>query len=262
MTLHARVLQCILEEPGTSKQRLCRRFDLNRYRLRRVFQKIDEGLSGRSLVQDDLNGVWIVAMDPEKCAGTIWLGGDEGGYVQCSGPREFADGRCYDHSGWENPEMIAFERRLRWVAGPCEASARVLAQLTMTVLEDLAETLSAVNPVTFRQLQEKKRLAGMLRSAMAFVRWKQRARPSASGSWIPPEFAERLRRSSGNTFEFAVKQHFLVLEVTSDAGRDEVVKAWRKLARRYHPDAEGGDEERMKLINLAKDRIFLIRGWD
>jgi len=255
-------LQTILAEPGTSKQRLCRRFDLNPYRLRRVFQKIDQGLSGHNLVQDDLHGVWIVAMDPEKCAGAIWVGTDEGGYVQCCGPREFADGRCYVHSTWENPEMIAFERRLRWVAGPCEASARVLTQLTMTVLEELAETLSAVKPITLQQLHEKKRLDGMLRSAMAFIRWKNRARPSASESWIPPEFAERLRRSSGNTFEFAMKQHFLVLEVSSDAGRDEVVKAWRKLARRYHPDAEGGDEERMKRINLAKERIFRIRGWD
>ena len=261
MPLHEQVLQAIVDGPGTSKQQLCHRFDLNNYRLRRVFNKIDEELSGSALVHDNAHGVWIVEMDPEKCAGTIWVGADDGGSVQCPRPQEFGDGRCYRHSGWENPEMIAFERRLQWVAGPCEATAWTLAQLTMAVLEELAETLAEVHPVTLKQVQQKQRFVQMFRSAIAFVRWKNRTAPRMSGSWIPPEFAERLRRSSGNSFAFALKQHFAALEVSSNATREEVVKAWRRLARRYHPDAEGGDEEKMKLINLAKDRIFRIKGW-
>ena len=79
---------------------------------------------------------------------------------------------------------------------------------------------------------------------------------------IPPEFFERHRRSSGNTFDYALKKHFLVLEVASDATRQQVLNAWRRLARRHHPDAAGGDEERMKAINLAKERIFRIKRWD
>ena len=38
--------------------------------------------------------------------------------------------------------------------------------------------------------------------------------------------------------------------------------AWKRLAKRCHPDREGGDEEKMKAVNLAKERIFRLRRWD
>ena len=79
---------------------------------------------------------------------------------------------------------------------------------------------------------------------------------------IPPEFEERHRRSSINTYEYSLKKYFILLEVSESASRDDVLKAWRKMARRYHPDAEGGDEEMMKHVNLAKERIFRLRRWD
>ncbi|MCL1964282.1 MAG: DnaJ domain-containing protein [Firmicutes bacterium] len=36
--------------------------------------------------------------------------------------------------------------------------------------------------------------------------------------------------------------HYSVLGVKRDAGAEEIKKAFRKLAKRYHPDATGGDE--------------------
>jgi molecular chaperone DnaJ len=46
------------------------------------------------------------------------------------------------------------------------------------------------------------------------------------------------------------------LDVKKDASEDEIKKAYRKLARKYHPDANGGDkdaEERFKEVQQAYD---------
>lgn len=44
---------------------------------------------------------------------------------------------------------------------------------------------------------------------------------------------------------------YAVLGVKSKATDKEITKAYRKLARKYHPDASGGDEERFKKISAA-----------
>jgi DnaJ-class molecular chaperone len=48
---------------------------------------------------------------------------------------------------------------------------------------------------------------------------------------------------------------YLTLGVSEDATKDETIKAFRDLARRYHPDKSAGgssaDEEQMKEINGA-----------
>lgn len=79
---------------------------------------------------------------------------------------------------------------------------------------------------------------------------------------IPPEFFDRNRTASSRPMEFSFKRYFIVLEVSPKATKEEVLRAWRKLARQHHPDVEGGDEEKMKEVNDAKDRIFRIRRWD
>jgi DnaJ-domain-containing protein 1 len=264
MDIHEQVLDAILSEPGTSKSDLSSRFDLNDYRLKRILRHINKGLSESTILNDDRNGVWLVRVDPEKCGGMVWHGARLGGYLQCSRVPELPDGCCYRHSDWENPEMIAFERRLRHATGPCEPTARHLTHLSLTEIEDLARGLKEIVAMTLKELQRRKRFLAILGSAASFLRWKaMMAERHDRESWIPPEFAERHRRSSGNSFEFTLKKHFVVLEVPPDSSREDVLKAWRRLARRYHPDVQiGGDEEMMKIINLAKERIFRMRGWD
>ena len=52
----------------------------------------------------------------------------------------------------------------------------------------------------------------------------------------------------------ANKDYYKTLGVSRDASEDEIKKAFRKLARKYHPDVTGGDkeaEEKFKRINEA-----------
>ena len=52
---------------------------------------------------------------------------------------------------------------------------------------------------------------------------------------------------------------YRVLEIPATATDEEIKKAYRKLAKRYHPDANPGDktaEQKMKDINVAYDRLM------
>lgn len=56
--------------------------------------------------------------------------------------------------------------------------------------------------------------------------------------------------------EWFEKDYYAALGVSSDASADEIAKAYRKLAKRYHPDANKGDataEERFKEVSAAYD---------
>lgn len=46
------------------------------------------------------------------------------------------------------------------------------------------------------------------------------------------------------------RDYYEVLEVPKNASKDEIKKAFRKLAHKYHPD-RGGDEEKFKELNAA-----------
>ncbi|MQS08168.1 DnaJ domain-containing protein, partial [Streptomyces alkaliphilus] len=59
-----------------------------------------------------------------------------------------------------------------------------------------------------------------------------------------------------STKDFIEKDYYKVLGVPKDATEAEVKKAYRKLAREYHPDANTGDakaEERFKDVSEAYD---------
>jgi hypothetical protein len=261
MSMSAAILEIIRTSPGTSKESLRRQFDLSPYRLNRVLRGIQRELSGTVLAHNEEHGVWIVAFDTARCAGMEWMGAGTG-YAQCTLDPEFTDGCCWGHSGCTSLEMTAFERRLCHLAGPADPSAYTIGQLSLLVVEELCESLARISPVTRGEEEKKRTLHGIMQAALAFVKRKEAMRQSRRENWIPPELRDRHRRSSGNLFEFSLKKHFVVLEVLPSATREEVIKAWRKLSRRFHPDAAGGDEERMKLVNIAKDRIFRIKGWD
>jgi molecular chaperone DnaJ len=59
-----------------------------------------------------------------------------------------------------------------------------------------------------------------------------------------------------STKDFLEKDYYKTLGVPKDADADAVKKAYRKLARQFHPDANRGDtaaEERFKEISEAYD---------
>src|SRR6185295_17495517 len=59
-----------------------------------------------------------------------------------------------------------------------------------------------------------------------------------------------------STKDFIEKDYYKVLGVPKDATEAEIKKAYRKLAREFHPDANKGDtkaEERFKEISEAND---------
>jgi molecular chaperone DnaJ len=47
------------------------------------------------------------------------------------------------------------------------------------------------------------------------------------------------------------RDYYEVLGVSKDASADELKKAFRKAAVKYHPDKEGGDEAKFKEVNEA-----------
>ena len=47
------------------------------------------------------------------------------------------------------------------------------------------------------------------------------------------------------------RDYYEVLGVSKSASEDEIKKAFRKAAVKYHPDKEGGDEEKFKEVNEA-----------
>ena len=55
--------------------------------------------------------------------------------------------------------------------------------------------------------------------------------------------------------EWFEKDYYATLGVSSSASAKEITKAYRKLAREHHPDAEGGSEEKFKEISSAYDVI-------
>lgn len=53
-----------------------------------------------------------------------------------------------------------------------------------------------------------------------------------------------------------MKNYYEILGVDKNASKNEIKKAFRKLAHKYHPDKKGGDEKKFKEINEAYQVLF------
>ena len=47
------------------------------------------------------------------------------------------------------------------------------------------------------------------------------------------------------------KDYYKILGINKNASKDEIKRAYRELAQKYHPDKKGGDEKKFKEINEA-----------
>ncbi|MCK5027024.1 MAG: DnaJ domain-containing protein, partial [Candidatus Pacebacteria bacterium] len=47
------------------------------------------------------------------------------------------------------------------------------------------------------------------------------------------------------------KDYYSVLGIEKRSSKDDIKKAFRKLAHKYHPDKKGGDEAKFKEVNEA-----------
>jgi DnaJ domain len=260
--MRQKIMEIIEEQPGLRKDALLSKLEISSYKLNRALKLISQDLVGRRLVHKGKHGVWIVDLSPELCSGLTWRGKANGGYAQCSCAPRFPDGRCYHHSQWENLDLVAFCRKLAYLTGPRDPNAHIVSQLSLTAIDELVAQLERVVPRTRSHREEKKKLGGIIAAGRAHALWKDMMRRRRQDDWIPPEYRQRHTASSINPFEYSLKKNFATLGVAADASKDEVLKAWRSLARKYHPDTRGGSEEKMKEVNLAKERIFRIRRWD
>ena len=47
------------------------------------------------------------------------------------------------------------------------------------------------------------------------------------------------------------KDYYKILEIDKNASQEDIKKSFRKLAHKYHPDKNGGDDNKFKEVNEA-----------
>jgi molecular chaperone DnaJ len=55
-----------------------------------------------------------------------------------------------------------------------------------------------------------------------------------------------------------MKDYYRILEVSSDADENEIKKAFRKLAKKYHPDTNGGDKQAEKCFQEVNEAYAVL----
>ena len=56
-----------------------------------------------------------------------------------------------------------------------------------------------------------------------------------------------------------MQSYYTILGVNYGSSDEEIKKAFRILAHKYHPDKVGGDEQKFKEINFAYQEIMKVR---
>jgi len=51
------------------------------------------------------------------------------------------------------------------------------------------------------------------------------------------------------------KDYYDILGVSKNASKDEIKKAFHKMAHKYHPDKNGGDDAKFKEVNEAYQNL-------
>ena len=54
-----------------------------------------------------------------------------------------------------------------------------------------------------------------------------------------------------------MSDHYETLGVARDASAEEIKKAYRKLARKYHPDVNPGHDDEFKAVSVALSLIHI-----
>lgn len=84
--------------------------------------------------------------------------------------------------------------------------------------------------------------------------------PLMAGEWLVGgfDFATEGYKQHAPAPASALSQHYAVLGLSNDADLDSIKRAYRTLARLYHPDVnqDGASDERMKRINAAYQAIL------
>jgi hypothetical protein len=75
-------------------------------------------------------------------------------------------------------------------------------------------------------------------------------RPQENAKW-----REKIERMIEESLDRALASPFYVLGISADASKDEIARAYRRLAAKYHPD-RGGATESMQRINAARDALL------
>ena len=52
------------------------------------------------------------------------------------------------------------------------------------------------------------------------------------------------------------RDYYEILGVSKNASDDEIKKAYRTMAKKYHPDINNGDDEKMKELNNYRDILM------
>ncbi|MCC6614292.1 MAG: J domain-containing protein [Anaerolineae bacterium] len=132
---------------------------------------------------------------------------------------------------------------------------------------DQVDTESFLFPVYFRGESQLRRIeyGTTIRFAQLTCREVRTYLPGLNGAWRVADFGGVHGKAhdpqANAVFSAALSEHYVILGVTPEDDRDTIKRAYRLLARRYHPDLNNSPEahEQMQRVNEAYQAILGAR---